>query len=147
MSESTGSCDHSPDRKFGTGIPVTPWKRVRCCTGLANSNPHPYPCIPVTHYHGFTRTRVMPYLQIVYCRNCCRLKVGDIVAGQVKMLSPPPSKEVGAVSGRRRPKWANPGQAKPSHLQRGNRIHSKSLKCRTFWGNFNVAQNRFHARW
>src|ERR1700733_10312638 len=61
MSESTGSCDHSPDRKFGTGIPVTPWKWVRCCTGSANSNPHPYPCIPMTHYHGFTRTHVMPY--------------------------------------------------------------------------------------
>ena len=37
-------------------IPMTPWKWVQCCPGLANSNPYPYPCIPV-----HTRTHVMPY--------------------------------------------------------------------------------------
>src|ERR1700733_14052433 len=33
-----------------TGIPVTPWKRVRCCAGTAIRNPYPYPSIPVTGY-------------------------------------------------------------------------------------------------
>src|ERR1700733_15710451 len=32
----------------GISAPVTPWKRVWCCRGLANSNPYPYPSIPVT---------------------------------------------------------------------------------------------------
>src|ERR1700733_3616198 len=33
-----------------TGIPVTPWKRVRCCVGTAIRNPYLYPSIPVTGY-------------------------------------------------------------------------------------------------
>src|ERR1700733_4059831 len=32
----------------GISAPVTPWKWVWCCRGLANSNPYPYPSIPVT---------------------------------------------------------------------------------------------------
>jgi hypothetical protein len=36
-------------------IPITPWKRVRCCMGSANSNPYPYLCIPVD-----TLSRVYP---------------------------------------------------------------------------------------
>ena len=38
-----------------------PWKRVWFCSGSGNSNPYLYLGIPMTHYHGFTRTHVMPY--------------------------------------------------------------------------------------
>jgi hypothetical protein len=29
-------------------IPITPWVRVWCYTGLAIPNPYPYPCVPMT---------------------------------------------------------------------------------------------------
>ena len=45
-------------------IPITPWKWVQCCIGSANSNLYLYPCIPVTHYHRFTPTCVMPYIPL-----------------------------------------------------------------------------------
>jgi hypothetical protein len=57
--------------------PVYPRVRVQCCTGLVNSNPYLYPGKPVTHYHGFTHTRVMPYRHLMYlvrpstCLCCC----------------------------------------------------------------------------
>src|ERR1700676_4500613 len=46
----------SHDRNPGTGIPVTPWKRVRCCAGTAIQTPYPYPSVPVTGYQ-----RCYPY--------------------------------------------------------------------------------------
>jgi hypothetical protein len=48
MSESTRSDDHSPDWNPSTDIPVTPWKRVRCCPGMATSDLHPYPSVPMS---------------------------------------------------------------------------------------------------
>ena len=38
----------SHDWNPSTGIPVTPWKRVRCCVGTAIWNPYPYLSIPMT---------------------------------------------------------------------------------------------------
>jgi hypothetical protein len=38
-------------------IPVTPWKRVWCCLGMAIPYPYPYLCIPTTRL-----SRYYPYL-------------------------------------------------------------------------------------
>ena len=57
MSESTRSDDHSPDQNPGTDIPVTLWKRVQCCPGMAMSNPHLYLSIPMSRL-----SRCYPYL-------------------------------------------------------------------------------------
>jgi len=44
ISISTESHDQNP----GTGIPVTPWKRVWCCVGRAIQNLYLYLSVPVT---------------------------------------------------------------------------------------------------
>jgi hypothetical protein len=65
ISISTASHDRNP----GTSIPVTPWKRVRCCVGMAIWTPYPYPSVPVTGYpwcypypcHSLTETPHIPF--------------------------------------------------------------------------------------
>jgi hypothetical protein len=43
MSESTRSHDYSPDRNFGTRIPVNPWDKGTVLHGYGNLEPVPVP--------------------------------------------------------------------------------------------------------
>ena len=58
-------------------MPITLWKRIQCCTGMAIPYPYPYPCIPMTEN---TRCYLYP---------CCALciTVNEAVCGAVLFAS------------------------------------------------------------
>src|ERR1700733_5709187 len=66
-------------RKMVTGLPMTPWKRVWCCMGSANSNPYPYPCIPVT---GLSGCYLYP------CHSLCIYVAGRVVSVRKDLWEP-----------------------------------------------------------
>jgi hypothetical protein len=83
MSESTRSDDHSPDQNPSTDIPITLWKRIRCCPGMAMSDPHLYPSVPVSRL-----SRCYPYPCHALCVLAPYFHVTSPSCAHWPMLSP-----------------------------------------------------------